>query len=378
MGLFLRGSHVFPLSALLVAWAFVARQDAVSAFTSPASLSVRVKETPKATTMWTSTMDPPTTTTPTVHKSSVSPGLAENSKFDCHESVAFWRDFQSAGFGTVEDNLNEMSRVASRFAAMGPQAQSFFVRHLGRSAYFAVNALLGTTAFQLHERLVRGRDESDDIKVMKRDKAMALDVTTDVGSRLFLEALLSYEQDYQWIRNAVYREPWDMTPANRQASPVNLVTQSSRFVREAIGTLGRRSSGTEDDKKVKYFGTSDRPRKNGKYNFYPEYYQNAFHYQTDGMLDVVVHNAVVHHGTPTCLNRFFAASSLSQVGCRQIQPMYTKPARKHSLLAGKYVLSLGGCVVKSGQVGGFLQTDGKHCRYHFSDGTNRTISSNEI
>jgi hypothetical protein len=290
MGLLQRSFHVSPLFALLVVWAFVARQDAVAAFTSPATTSMLLKRTPEATALWTTTIDLPAATTASVCQSSPSPGLAENSKFDCDESVAWWRDFQSAGLGTVEDNLNEMSQVASRFVAMGPQAQSFFVRHLGRSSYFVVNALLGMTAFQLHERLVRGRDESDNIKEMKRDKAIGLDVTTDVGSRLFLEALLSYEQDYQWIRKGVYREPWDMSLANRQASPVNLVTQSSRFVREAIGTLVRRSSGKEDDKKVKYFGTKGQVRANENLNFYPEYYQNAFHYQTDGMSDVVLHD----------------------------------------------------------------------------------------
>ncbi|KAG7357042.1 methyltransferase UbiE family protein [Nitzschia inconspicua] len=280
---------LMSLTALLVVLVSTQPQD-VDAFASWVPSSIRVML--PVSKLEASTMEAPAaTTTPSraypeanqQASTSLTPGMAENSKFDCDESVAMWRDFQSAGFGTVEDNLNEMSRVASRFAAMGPQAQSFFARHVGRSAYFAMNGLLGTAAFRLHERLVRGQDESDDIKAMRRDKALALDITTDVGSRLLLEAFLSYEQDYKWIKNGVYREPWDMTLAHRQASPANLVRQSSRFVREAIGTLGRRSTGTEEDKKVKYFGAPNGASKTPS-NFYPEYYQNAFHYQTDGWM----------------------------------------------------------------------------------------------
>ncbi|KAG7360859.1 methyltransferase UbiE family protein [Nitzschia inconspicua] len=280
---------LMSVTALLVVLVSTQPQD-VDAFTSWFPSSIRVML--PVSKLEASTMEAPAvTTTPSrTHPeanqqatTSLTPGMAENSKFDCDESVAMWRDFQSAGFGTVENNLNEMSRVASRFAAMGPQAQSFFARHVGRSAYFAMNGLLGTAAFRLHERLVRGQDESDDIKAMRRDKALALDITTDVGSRLLLEAFLSYEQDYKWIKNGVYREPWDMTLAHRQASPANLVRQSSRFVREAIGTLGRRSTGTEEDKKVKYFGAPNGASKTSS-DFYPEYYQNAFHYQTDGWM----------------------------------------------------------------------------------------------
>jgi ubiquinone/menaquinone biosynthesis C-methylase UbiE len=101
------------------------------------------------------------------------------------------------------------------------------------------------------------------------------------ASRLLLEALLSYEQDYQWIRRGVYREPWDMTLRHRQSNPRNILKQTGRFVREAIGTLGRRNSATEKDKQVKFFGKSNGAKDS---SLYPEYYQNAFHYQTDGWM----------------------------------------------------------------------------------------------
>ena len=203
-------------------------------------------------------------------------GLAENEKFQCDESVKMWQDFQASGFASSQENFDQMHQVASRFASMGPEAAQFFAKHVGRSSYFLANALLGSTAFQLHERLVRRGGTDDDMV----PGVLPMDISTDAGTRLVLEALLSYEQDYQWIRRGVYRDPWDMTLTNRQANPLNLVSASSRFVREAIGTLGRRATGTEADKKVKYFGES---AVSGS-DFYPEYYQNAFHFQTDGKL----------------------------------------------------------------------------------------------
>lgn len=115
----------------------------------------------------------------------------------------------------------------------------------------------------------------------------------DVASRLVLEALLCYEQDYfEWIASGAYREPWDMkTLRHRQSNPVNVVTQTGRFVREAVGTLGRRSRGTEDDKKVKFFSgnassarTTTTTKAQQRNELYPDYYQTAFHFQGDGWM----------------------------------------------------------------------------------------------
>jgi hypothetical protein len=326
-------SGLFRLSGLLAVTACIVMLQDVDAFiTTPIGSPTRMivpastlgASTMEAPTVTNTKLEDPTTTSATT--TTMPPGMAENAKFDCDESVAMWRDFQAAGFGTLEDNLNDMSRVANRFAAMGPQAQSFFLKHLGRSAYFVVNALLGTTAFQLHERFVRGKDESDDNWGMRRDSTLPSNIDSDISSRLLLEALLSYEQDYQWIRNGVYREPWDMTLTHRQASPANLVTQSSRFVREAIGTLVRRSNGTENDKKVKYFGTNGFAKAKTSSDFYPEYYQNAFHYQTDGK-DVCW--MWLKMAVETSNSLVFTSFFHRQAGCHRNLPMSMRRAPRH-------------------------------------------------
>merc|ERR1712238_408634 len=95
---------------------------------------------------------------------------------------------------------------------------------------------------------------------------------------------------------------------NRQSNPIYMAQQTNRFIKEAMGTLGRRSRAEEDDKKVPFFieqqkqqqiatksgvamGTtvgessnSSSSSSNSNSNFYPDYYQTAFHYQGDGWM----------------------------------------------------------------------------------------------
>ena len=118
----------------------------------------------------------------------------------------------------------------------------------------------------------------------------------EIASRLVLETLLCYEQDYfDCISKGLYREPWDMaTPSHRQSNPFNVIVQTSRFVREAAGTLGRRSRATEEDKEVRFFKNKSNKGEataaipinsaiSGGTKLYPEYYKTAFHFQGEGM-----------------------------------------------------------------------------------------------
>lgn len=68
-----------------------------------------------------------------------------------------------------------------------------------------------------------------------------------------------------------------MYTPSQQTSPLYALGQTNRFVREAVGTLTRRNRGYEEDKTtwISADATSD---------LYPEYYRNAFHYQTDGWM----------------------------------------------------------------------------------------------
>jgi ubiquinone/menaquinone biosynthesis C-methylase UbiE len=214
------------------------------------------------------TVQPEEKTAPSIPE----PGAEENAIFQCDENVDFWRNFQRGGLESTEQNVRAMAAVASSFTEKGPDAVSYWVRHVGRSAYFAGNAVLGNIGFDLHERLVNGdKDSAAEFSILP------INMQGATASRLALEALLCYQQDYKEIKSGTYVEPWDMQLNHRQSSPINFLTQTGRFVEEAIGTLARRKRGQKEDKEI-WISNDAAP------GLYPDYYRNAFHFQTDGWM----------------------------------------------------------------------------------------------
>lgn len=217
-----------------------------------------------------STLDPVITENDAQPSQASSPAEIENAKFQCDKTVAFWRDFQRDGFETAQANARELAAVASRFASKGPDGIDYWTRHVARSGYFVTNALLGTVGSTLHESLVSNSDTAD-----PKDPGFVTPLLNGgTVSRLVLEAALSYEQDYERIQDGKYKKPYDMYANTRQSSPLNIVTQTARFVDEAIGTLARRKRQEKDI----WFSDTAAP------GLYPEYYKTAFHYQSDGWM----------------------------------------------------------------------------------------------
>ena len=60
-------------------------------------------------------------------EASQKPGMAENAKFQCEESVEFWQEFQRDGFWSAQENLRELGNVGTRFDQMGPEALSHWL-----------------------------------------------------------------------------------------------------------------------------------------------------------------------------------------------------------------------------------------------------------
>lgn len=56
-----------------------------------------------------------------------SPGLDDDGKFECDDSVRFWRDFQVDGFATAQENARSLAEVSGRFANLGPDGLSYWV-----------------------------------------------------------------------------------------------------------------------------------------------------------------------------------------------------------------------------------------------------------
>lgn len=200
----------------------------------------------------------------------LSPGEAENKKFVCNDdTVEFWKEFNRNGAYEREDFISVLTEVSNRFLTMGDEALGYWSRHTARSGYFFTNAALGSVSSQLHERFIRTDSSSSS------NKKTFVDSAVEALPRILAEVALSYEQDYERISQGTYRLPYDMYTRNRQNSPLYFGSKTAKFVQEAIGTLSRRNRGSDEDKRI-WIDSNDK--------IYPEYYKNAFHYQTDGWM----------------------------------------------------------------------------------------------
>ena len=204
------------------------------------------------------------------------PGLQENDLFGLDISVLKWQNFQRHGPASTSENVAEIAAVASRIVTKDP---AYAAAHGLRVSYFTANAVLGTLAFELHERLRNSGASGDTASVTSIagfGNVGGLGIDGTVASRLILEALMCFEQDLEAITAGEYKHPWDAaTLSHRQYTPQFAMRQTSRFISEAVGTLGRRSRGDPADIGV-WMSAAD--------GLYPDYYLNNYHYQTDGWL----------------------------------------------------------------------------------------------
>jgi len=212
-----------------------------------------------------------------INEQFASPAEYENTRFVCDETVQLWQDLNRDGSMEASDMIQEIANVANRFVGKGGDALNYWLRHNARTGYFLTNAALGTIGSGLHERLVNNNNGDNNGDGEGKAKGFIETLAQPkVVSRLFMETALSYEQDYQRIADGKYKLPYDMYTSNRQNSPFFFAQQTYKFVNEAIGTLSRRNRGTDEDKRTWISGI--------KSDMYPDYYQNAFHYQTDGWM----------------------------------------------------------------------------------------------
>lgn len=219
-----------------------------------------------------------------------SPGTSENTSFNCDPSVKFWSEFQLGG--DTEDNsspaaanlrrvLSTVSKHLDPTKKNSPAAISYWTSQLMRTGYFTTNAILGVITHNVNQRLVSSSSSVDEKKRPTSFSRGA--VKSDVISRLLLEAVLVYEQDWESISGRDdLSPPWDavlkpgrLTPSfHRQSSPFGALSRTVDLVRESVSVLNRRDRGATP-------GVWLSPSAN---KLYPDYYLNDFHYQTDGWL----------------------------------------------------------------------------------------------
>ena len=210
------------------------------------------------------------------------PGAEENKKFACDHSVERWMSFQAAEEMSSLENLRAAAAIPAKYVTTSPEAAKYWAAHVARTSYFLANAVAGTTAFELFKQSsssasagvagFAGPSEGQSTGGALNDSES---VGAQVASRLVLEAMMTYEQDWQCVARDDFKAPWDMEPFSnhRQQQPLYALRQSVRFVREAVGTLNRRAQG--EAAKGIWLGASPNMG-------YPEYYQNNFHFQGDG------------------------------------------------------------------------------------------------
>lgn len=146
-------------------------------------------------------------------------GREENSKFRCDSSVEFWRTFESRG---NEGNLDAIRTLVQRHARLNNARQAaYWSSQLLRTSYFAANAALGSLGSDFHERFVANRGRRpQEIAQQQHGTRSALGynnggsfssnlLSSDVPSRLILEALQSYEQDWKHVESGLMNLPWD-------------------------------------------------------------------------------------------------------------------------------------------------------------------------
>jgi hypothetical protein len=128
-----------------------------------------------------------------------------------------------------------MVKISNRFASsQDPHKLNYFIKHVARSGYFFTNALLGNTGFQLHKRLIAQNKETMSSSSSSSSNDMPFDLNSHVGSRMLLEALVCYEEDYESVSKGIYRDPLNMKDGHGQSSPINVVKRDDSLYKKPL------------------------------------------------------------------------------------------------------------------------------------------------
>ena len=246
----------------------------------------------------------------------LTPADFDRRKFRLHWSVDMWRDFNSRewfdrllepegsnSYDSLVPRLNSLldgisTALSTSGATQSPQAAAFWTYHVTRSGFFAAQAMLGLTA----ARMATGDEVRENGGALSRFEQVAR-----TGWRgPFGEAMLSYYQDYENIKEGKYRLPWDMTTlTHRQFNPLYILQKGTRFVREAADIMRRRERGVTEDVWLRSA-------------FLPEYYQVSTERRSALLIDLIFSVLLILLikstllSAPSLLSSFFLFFSLLQ------------------------------------------------------------------
>lgn len=202
------------------------------------------------------------------------PSETDRKNFRQLPSVAFWRNFYpTSGVNPAQSTSSQISsllqdaqRGAKSVGAFeSAQSTAYWVYHVGRMAFFALQGVAGLAAAR-SSAAASGQEEGS--TGTRLEKLAASGVSGPV-----MEALATYAADYEHIKAGRYKLPWDMTAAlHRQFNPLYVLPRVGWFIQEAGDTLDRRDKQSSTD----LWLSSNLG--------YPSYSLKTFHFQTDGWM----------------------------------------------------------------------------------------------
>ncbi|GAB5362615.1 hypothetical protein AAMO2058_000813000 [Amorphochlora amoebiformis] len=182
----------------------------------------------------------------------VGPGFLENEVFECSPSVESWQKFNASAV-TAQDLINMIQSTIKT-----PEDALYWAYSLGRVGFFTTNGILGLIAARLTGSI---------------DTQLGSRIAQGATSRIFQETITTFKQDLEWQKDGYFKRPFDLDPRHRQYNPRYVTSRMARFARESTGVLSRRFA-TESVNTSHWIANK----------LYPSYYQDTFHYQTDGWL----------------------------------------------------------------------------------------------
>lgn len=209
--------------------------------------------------------------------SSIKPGDADRTRFDIHWSVDMWKYFyprrwldtltdeSSPIYDRMQNFANTLTSAVSTAGVFDTSENArYWGYHLTRSGFFITQGILGLLASRISSSSTG--DAPGGSTFGRLTEVLRGGWAGPMG-----EALLTYYQDSEMIKEGKYAMPWDMSPGHRQFNPLFVLSRGARFIQEAAETLNRRDKGTPDEVWLRSA-------------FLPDYFQKTFHYQTDGWL----------------------------------------------------------------------------------------------
>ncbi|KAI3437854.1 hypothetical protein D9Q98_000300 [Chlorella vulgaris] len=271
--------------------------------------------------LWQSSNSGPAYTPPPAQPA-VMPGDDDRMRFTQDPNVDMWKTFYPSRW--LEDIDTPNSAVGDRIQAFtetlrsavqtagifeSSSAMQYWTYHLGRSSFFMLQGVASVAATQ---RAV-GRN-ADSPAASRFEQLIRRGWSGPVT-----EALLTYWQDFQNIKQGKYVAPWDMTPGHRQFNPLFVLRRGFNFLGEAVDTLRRRDAGKAEDVWLHS-------------PMLPEYFTKTFHYQSDGWLSsksaqiyetstetlFVGRQDAMQRGTLVPMHDFMAGRDASQVKALEI------------------------------------------------------------